>query len=93
MNTLESETLQPKLSAGPRFLPGATVKVCKGIFAGRIGTVVDQENPIGSTGVMLPKPHAGCYWIKLVLNRFDFTAHLHEDEIEMVAATTELPHF
>ena len=62
-----------------KYPPGTAVRVTRGIFAGRTGTVVDKADPLGKVAV------AGCCWVKLYLNPTYFTAHLREDELEPIA--------
>jgi len=71
-----------ELLTDQKFSPNTRVRVRTGFFVGRVGTVVDQEIPTGSKGTPFPKPGPHYYWVRLELNRFEFTAHLHEDEIE-----------
>jgi hypothetical protein len=83
MNSLETQEVE--LPVSPKLPPGAIVRVSKGIFGGRIGTVLDSESPVGSRGIPLAKPRPGYYWVKVALYEFAFAAHLHEDEIELLS--------
>jgi hypothetical protein len=73
------------MAAEPKFLPNVQVKVTRGSFAGRIGTVLDQQNAVDGRGAPLSptRPGSGYYWVMLSLGGgHPFAAHLHEDELE-----------
>jgi hypothetical protein len=71
------------MPSNPKYLPGTSVKIMKGSFAGGIGTVLDQLNDKDGRGHPLPPTRPGFYWIMLTLGAHPFAAHLHEAEFEL----------
>ena len=70
------------MPANSKFPPNARVKVTSGAFTGRIGTLLDHQNPVDASGTPLPSTRPGYSWVMLSLDGHPFAAHLHETELE-----------